>query len=54
MNRTSLLTASAAALNYGEYVWDKYKLGDFFAIWKDADPNVPVLLQAKAEYTKLQ
>jgi serine/threonine protein kinase/tetratricopeptide (TPR) repeat protein len=27
---------------------------DFFAIWKDADPNVPVLLQAKAEYAKLQ
>jgi predicted Zn-dependent protease len=27
---------------------------DFFAAWKDADPDVPVLLQAKAEYAKLQ
>jgi eukaryotic-like serine/threonine-protein kinase len=27
---------------------------DFFAIWKDADPDVPVLKQAKAEYAKLQ
>ncbi|MFZ0700638.1 MAG: protein kinase [Candidatus Acidiferrales bacterium] len=27
---------------------------DFFAFWKDADPNLPVLLQAKAEYAKLQ
>jgi eukaryotic-like serine/threonine-protein kinase len=27
---------------------------DFFATWKDADPDVPVLKQAKAEYTKLQ
>jgi eukaryotic-like serine/threonine-protein kinase len=27
---------------------------DFLASWKDADPDVPVLLQAKAEYTKLQ
>jgi tetratricopeptide (TPR) repeat protein len=27
---------------------------DFFAIWKDADPKVPVLLQAKSEYAKLQ
>ncbi len=27
---------------------------DFFAIWKDADPDVPILRQAKAEYAKLQ
>jgi eukaryotic-like serine/threonine-protein kinase len=27
---------------------------DFFAIWKDADPNIPLLQQAKAEYAKLQ
>jgi hypothetical protein len=26
---------------------------DFFALWKDADPDVPVLLQAKSEYAKL-
>ena len=26
---------------------------DFFALWKDADPDVPVLKQAKAEYAKL-
>jgi len=26
---------------------------DFFAMWKDADPDVPVLAQAKAEYAKL-
>ena len=25
----------------------------FLALWKDADPNLPVLLQAKAEYAKL-
>ncbi len=27
---------------------------DFLTLWKDADPDVPVLQQAKAEYTKLQ
>jgi serine/threonine protein kinase/tetratricopeptide (TPR) repeat protein len=27
---------------------------DFFALWKDADPDVPLLKQAKAEYAKLQ
>jgi serine/threonine protein kinase/predicted Zn-dependent protease len=27
---------------------------DFFAGWKDADPDIPILKQAKAEYAKLQ
>jgi serine/threonine protein kinase/tetratricopeptide (TPR) repeat protein len=27
---------------------------DFFALWKDADPGIPILKQAKAEYVKLQ
>jgi hypothetical protein len=27
---------------------------DFLAIWKDADPDIPILKQAKAEYAKLQ
>jgi hypothetical protein len=27
---------------------------DFFALWKNADPDVPLLNQAKAEYAKLQ
>jgi len=27
---------------------------DFFALWKDADPDIPVLKQAKKEYARLQ
>jgi tetratricopeptide (TPR) repeat protein len=27
---------------------------DFFALWKDADPDIPVLKQAKEEYAKLR
>jgi eukaryotic-like serine/threonine-protein kinase len=27
---------------------------DFFALWKDADPDVPVLRQARAEYEKVK
>jgi len=27
---------------------------DFFALWSDADPTIPILRQAKAEYTRLQ
>ena len=27
---------------------------DFLTLWKDADPDIPILKQAKAEYTKQQ
>jgi hypothetical protein len=27
---------------------------DFFTLWKEADPDVPILKQAKTEYAKLQ
>jgi DNA-binding winged helix-turn-helix (wHTH) protein/tetratricopeptide (TPR) repeat protein len=27
---------------------------EFFAIWKDADPDIPILLAARSEYAKLQ
>jgi DNA-binding winged helix-turn-helix (wHTH) protein/tetratricopeptide (TPR) repeat protein len=27
---------------------------DFFTLWKDADPDIPILKQAKAEYAKLK
>jgi hypothetical protein len=27
---------------------------DFLTLWKDADPVIPILKEAKAEYAKLQ
>jgi hypothetical protein len=27
---------------------------DFLSLWKDADPDIPILKQAKAEYAKMQ
>jgi hypothetical protein len=27
---------------------------DFLGLWKDADPDIPILKEAKAEYAKLQ
>ena len=27
---------------------------DFLTLWKDADPDIPILKQAKADYAKLQ
>ena len=27
---------------------------EFLTLWKDADPDIPILIAAKAEYAKLQ
>jgi eukaryotic-like serine/threonine-protein kinase len=27
---------------------------DFLALWKDADPDVPILIAAKSEYSRLK
>jgi eukaryotic-like serine/threonine-protein kinase len=27
---------------------------DFLALWKEADPDIPILKEAKAEYANLQ
>ena len=27
---------------------------DFFGLWKDADPDIPIYKEAKAEYAKLK
>jgi hypothetical protein len=32
----------------------KLEYQGFLALWKDADPDIPILRQAKSEYTKLQ
>jgi len=32
----------------------KARYQDFLTLWKDADPDIPILKQAKAEYAKLQ
>jgi eukaryotic-like serine/threonine-protein kinase len=38
----------------GDTVKAKAAYGDFLTLWKDADPDIPVLQQAKAEYARLQ
>ena len=45
--------ARAYALQ-GDTAKAKASYQDFLTIWKDADPDVPILIQAKAEYAKLQ
>ena len=38
----------------GDAVRAKAAYQDFLTLWKDADPDIPILKQAKAEYAKLQ
>jgi hypothetical protein len=37
----------------GDVVRSKTAYQDFFSLWKDADPDVPFLTQARAEYARL-
>jgi tetratricopeptide (TPR) repeat protein len=39
---------------YGDTAKSKAAYQDFLTLWKDADPEIPILKQAKAEYAKLQ
>jgi len=38
----------------GDTIKAKAAYQDFLTLWKDADPDIPILRQAKAEYAKLQ
>jgi eukaryotic-like serine/threonine-protein kinase len=38
----------------GDKTKAKIAYQDFLTLWKDADPDIPILKQAKAEYAKLQ
>jgi len=38
----------------GDTAKAKAAYGDFLTLWKDADPDIPILKQAQAEYARLQ
>jgi eukaryotic-like serine/threonine-protein kinase len=50
----ALLGLGRAYALAGDSAKSKTAYQDFFALWKDADPGVPILKQAKAEFAKLQ
>jgi predicted Zn-dependent protease len=58
---TTFVTASLAKLQLGRcYAMSnepskaKSAYQDFLTLWRDADPDIPILTQAKAEYAKLE
>jgi ATP/maltotriose-dependent transcriptional regulator MalT len=48
------LGLARAYLFSGDTAQAKNSYQDFFALWKNADSDIPVLMQAKAEFAKLQ
>ncbi len=47
------LASARAYVLQGDLAKARTSYQDFFAFWKDADPDVPLLKQAKAEYEKI-
>ena len=52
-NALARLGLARAAAATGDVAKSRRAYQDFLASWKDADPDVPILVQAKAEYAKL-
>jgi eukaryotic-like serine/threonine-protein kinase len=50
----SYLGLARASALVGDTAKTRKAFEDFLALWKDADPDVPILKQAKVEYAKLQ
>ena len=50
----SKLGLARALVLSGDAAKARVAFQDFFNLWKDADPDIPILKQAKAEYAKLQ
>jgi serine/threonine protein kinase/Flp pilus assembly protein TadD len=48
------LGLARARLLSGDTAGAKAAYQDFLTLWKDADPDIPILKEAKAEYAKLQ
>jgi eukaryotic-like serine/threonine-protein kinase len=49
----SMLQLARAEVLTGDVVSARKQYGDFLSLWKDADPDLPILKQAKAEYARL-
>ena len=50
----ALASACAYARAQGDTAKARAAYQDFLTLWKDADPDIPILKEAKEEYAKLQ
>jgi hypothetical protein len=54
MDAMARLQLARALVLSGETAKGKSAYDDLFALWKDADPRIPIVNDARAEYAKLQ
>src|SRR5438445_6025599 len=56
--KSTRLNSSHANISYAVFCLKKKKatkaFQDFFELWKDADPDIPILQHAKEKYSKLR
>src|SRR2546429_5110951 len=52
--RSTLFPYTTLFRSSGDSAKAKTKYQDFLTLWKDADPDVPILKLAKSEYAKLK
>lgn len=48
------LTLARASALQGDTAQARKSYQDFFTLWKDADPDIPILIEAKTEFEKLK
>ena len=48
-----LAVARASAMQ-GDTAQARKSYQDFFTLWKDADPDIPILIEAKREFERLR
>ena len=53
MGALAHLGLARAYVLQGDTVKAKAAYQDFLTLWKDADPDIPILIAAKSEYAKL-
>ena len=48
------LGLARAAATAGDFAQSRQAYEEFFQLWKDADPDLPILIAAKQEYARLK
>ena len=48
------LTLARASVMQGDIAQARKSYQEFFGVWKDADPDIPILIEAKKEFEKVK
>jgi eukaryotic-like serine/threonine-protein kinase len=54
MGALAYLALASAHVRQGDTAKARAAYLDFLTLWKGADPDIPILIAAKAEYAKLK